>query len=248
MTTAAPDEAPGRVGASWKRRLLPVDACVLLYLAATGVLLLANAGQVDRPLPVVFRITFLVALVVVLRSPAPASGFLRFLRLAYPVFLYPLFYEELDILNRLVTTTHFDPVIVDIERALFRSQPSVSLREWLPQPWIAEILHFCYVSYYAFAPLVFIRLGFKETWDGVAETATVVTATFVACYVWFIAFPVTGPFHHFSPPDPRTLGYLLPEVTHWILHRGSSVGTAFPSSHVAIAPPSPCRRGAGIGA
>jgi len=70
--------------------------------------------------------------------------------------------------------------------------------------------------------------------DAIGESVTVVTVTFITCYAFFIGFPVVGPFHYLTPPDPASLGVVFPPLVHRILHAGSSPGTAFPSSHVAI--------------
>jgi membrane-associated phospholipid phosphatase len=59
--------------------------------------------------------------------------------------------------------------------------------------------------------------------------------TFMTCYVLFIFFPVLGPFHYLDAPDPARLGYFFPRLTRFVLDHGSSRGSAFPSSHVAVA-------------
>ena len=42
-----------------------------------------------------------------------------------------------------------------------------------------------------------------------------------------------GPFHYFEIPDPNLIEGLVAPYVHRMLHKGSSWGTAFPSSHVA---------------
>ena len=59
--------------------------------------------------------------------------------------------------------------------------------------------------------------------------------TFVVCFVFFVVFPVAGPrYMEFPTPLPTDRGFFRPLVL-WVLERGSSRGTAFPSSHVAVA-------------
>jgi len=215
------------------RGLLPADWVLAGYFAATAILLLRAPGHAIV-VPLAVRLAFFAILFGLRRWPVPRNRFWSFLRLAYPVVFYPYCYAELDLLNTLVTTSRFDEAILVVERAVFRSMPSVELRAWLPWRPLSELLHFAYLSYYLVPSFVVLVLFARHRDYEMAETTAVITATFVACYVCFIFVPVVGPFHHLVPPDPEPLG-VVATVVHRILHAGSSVGTAFPSSHVAIA-------------
>jgi membrane-associated phospholipid phosphatase len=80
-----------------------------------------------------------------------------------------------------------------------------------------------------------LAFALRGRWDRVEEFLTALLLVFVVCQLFFIGFPVAGPFYHFPEPDPATMGRVFPQLVHAILHRGSSVGTAFPSSHCAVA-------------
>jgi membrane-associated phospholipid phosphatase len=81
--------------------------------------------------------------------------------------------------------------------------------------------------------VVALTLYFSRHFEELKEFATTVMATFFFCYVIFTIFPVRGPFYYFGPIDPYAKGLLFPQVVHKLLLRAASVGTAFPSSHVA---------------
>jgi membrane-associated phospholipid phosphatase len=60
-----------------------------------------------------------------------------------------------------------------------------------------------------------------------------VTLAFAACFATFALFPVQGPWYEWPPPDAVPDGPVRDTVQR-ILRAGSSRGTAFPSSHVAV--------------
>ncbi len=60
-------------------------------------------------------------------------------------------------------------------------------------------------------------------------------AAYVACYVVFLLFPVAGPNYAFPHPTGPVRDTWSAEAVYAVLGSGSSVGTAFPSSHVAAA-------------
>jgi membrane-associated phospholipid phosphatase len=65
------------------------------------------------------------------------------------------------------------------------------------------------------------------------RATTTIALGFFICYLFFVVFPVAGPRYLFPPlsgPPARSEIYA---AVHAILDRGSSKGTAFPSSHVA---------------
>jgi membrane-associated phospholipid phosphatase len=63
----------------------------------------------------------------------------------------------------------------------------------------------------------------------------VVMTTFVVCYLFFIFFPVAGPYYEFSRPAGWFIQNPPARLAYEALATGSSYGAAFPSSHVAAA-------------
>jgi membrane-associated phospholipid phosphatase len=229
--------SPARAREFTPRRLglLPIDWLVAAYFAITLILLVIFGDRVAWELPVSVRLFFFGIMLFLRRTTTPRHRLWWLLRVSYPIAFYPYFYGEIRILNQLITPLRFDDVVVGWEEAVFHSMPSVDLRTWLPWKPLSEYLHMAYLSYYALAPFALITLLLKEKFAAVAETVFTVTMTFMTCYFLFIFFPVLGPFHYLDTPDPAGLGYVFPRLTRFVLDHGSSRGSAFPSSHVAVA-------------
>jgi membrane-associated phospholipid phosphatase len=213
----------------------PIDWLIGGYLLITLLLLIVGTPTGNTTPLIAFRLVFFVAIGIAWRLPAPRHRVLRFLRVAYPALLLGLFYDELDVLNTCVTDARFDALVVGWEQTVFRSMPSVDLRSWLPWWPVAELVHVGYVAYYLMVPALLIALALKRDLSAISESVFTIAATFIGCYAFFILMPVVGPFHYLEAPNPHDVGIALPILTHKILHAGSSVGTAFPSSHVAAA-------------
>jgi membrane-associated phospholipid phosphatase len=97
---------------------------------------------------------------------------------------------------------------------------------------LSEGLHLAYLSYYLiiYAPALVFWMRDRRTF---ANLALAVSVAMVTCFVVFTLFPVAGP-RYSAPPTGGDSGPIR-HLTLSILERGSSRGTAFPSSHVAIA-------------
>ena len=74
-------------------------------------------------------------------------------------------------------------------------------------------------------------------WRGDAPTVRrsvlLVMATFLACYLFFIFFPVAGPYYEFERPEGLFVRNLPARMVYGTLALGSAYGAALPSSHVA---------------
>lgn len=127
----------------------------------------------------------------------------------------------------------FDALVQDWEAVLFGYQPARSLASQVSSATVSELLHIAYLSYYPIiygSPLVL--------WSRAKHRFGVMVLAFtlamVGCMAVFAVFPVEGPRYAWPPPPGIPSGPSRDLATA-ILRRGSSHGTAFPSSHVAIA-------------
>ncbi|MDH5590557.1 MAG: phosphatase PAP2 family protein [Gemmatimonadota bacterium] len=150
-----------------------------------------------------------------------------------PLMVVPLLYGELPHLMEGVWTGYHDPAIQGIERVLFGGQPSAELAGMVPWVGLSEVLHAAYLAYYPiiYVPPLFLFLKGRRA--DFHASVTAVIATFIACYVVFIFFPVQGPRYIWVPegiPQGPVRSLVLT-----VLEGGSSRGAAFPSSHVAVA-------------
>ena len=143
----------------------------------------------------------------------------------------PLMYVELRWIIAGTGMPHHDAMIVRWEQALFPSNPSATLAPRLHLPLLSEVLHFAYASYYLLIYLPPIALYVTGKRDAFVKTVLALTIVYGACFVTYALFPVDGPRYLVGPaaaPDGPVRRFVLA-----LLERGSSRGTAFPSSHVA---------------
>jgi membrane-associated phospholipid phosphatase len=104
----------------------------------------------------------------------------------------------------------------------------------VPSVAISDLLHLGYLLYY---PIVYVPplvLYLSDRRDGFEQTVFAVMLTYVVCFSIFVMFPVEGPRYAWGPSPNVPVGALRPMALA-ILERGSSRGTAFPSSHAAVA-------------
>lgn len=143
----------------------------------------------------------------------------------------PLMYVELRWIIAGTGMPHHDATIVGWEHALFPSNPSATLAPHWHVPLLSETLHFAYASYYLIVYLPPIALYVTGKRDAFVKTVLALTIVYGACFIIYALFPVDGPRYLVGPaaaPDGPVRRFVLA-----LLERGSSRGTAFPSSHVA---------------
>ena len=100
---------------------------------------------------------------------------------------------------------------------------------------LGEYLHLGYISYYALAPILVLTLWFRRSRITVEQALACSALSFYVSFLIFMSWPVAGPYQVLTPPDVEGLGFVLPELARSIINNGSSIGAAFPSSHVAVA-------------
>ncbi|MFH1143167.1 MAG: phosphatase PAP2 family protein [Candidatus Eisenbacteria bacterium] len=224
-----------------KRRLAdrgwyPADLVVLGYLVITGLfVLLAPLPWAAKEEYATLHFLFLLVVLLLHYVPRSASRPLHFFRHIYAFLSLPFLYKAIPEINRITSPGYFDDWVARYESLIFGCQPSQIFYSAVPWVVLSEFLHLTYMFYLVLVPIVSLTLYFSKRFDAVEEFTTTVMATFLFCYAIFSIFPVRGPFYYFGPIDPSMKGVLFPQLTHDMLTRGAAVGTAFPSSHVAVA-------------
>ena len=152
-----------------------------------------------------------------------------------PLMALLFLYTELPLLIRAAGHQRFlDPTVIRWERALFGGQPALEWASAWSSVALSELLHSAYVSYYAIIFSVPAVLALRGRHDDFAEAVFVLLLTFTVCFAAFIVFPVSGPRYLWGARPDVAAGPVR-QFTLWILESRSSRGTAFPSSHVAVA-------------
>ena len=210
----------------------PIDIITGVYLTLTGIILAIGYGRVPHGSSYLLVHILAVAGIALLRFvPRRGNVLLMFIRDTYPLWALPLFYKEVAVLDRLIWSGFFDSTVMGWEKAIFGLYPSLYLREWMPNRFLNEFLHFSYLAYYLLVPILGLWLYLRGREELCRVFGTTMLLTFFVCYLIYIFFPVAGPYYVF--PRPGTDSGFFPPLVHRILESGASRGAAFPSSHVA---------------
>ncbi|MFQ6092628.1 MAG: phosphatase PAP2 family protein [bacterium] len=159
----------------------------------------------------------------------------RFARHWYPVFLFPVVYHELEPIIHVLIPRLLDPVLIDIDRAVFGVIPNLWL-ERIVNPWLTEILQVAYSTYY-YVPTFLGIFIYAKGWDRAYHDLLL---TMVLCiygsFVGFLLVPTLGPRFHLAHQFtvPLEGKFLAPLVTQF-MDIQSIEGGAFPSAHCAVA-------------
>jgi membrane-associated phospholipid phosphatase len=167
----------------------------------------------------------------------------RFLRYTYPALLLTFFFEEVSLtINAAAPDSPywFEPYLYAADRALFGSNPAVTLSQ-AGRPVVDEIMHAFYFSYYLgiIGGIVLAwrgGLGPRETPSPGFETAiTCMMLGFFLSYVWYPFLPARGPWE--NPVLMAGLrpfhGWLFTSAIESIMARAAVSGACFPSAHVS---------------
>lgn len=160
------------------------------------------------------------------------SPSVQWLRDLYPIIWIAAFWSELDFHNALINTTRNDTLIARLDVAVFGAHLHQAWLERMPYLWLSEAMQLSYFLYYpllAFVPLLIIWAGDRAA---IRELWLRVVLCYLACYAFFLYFPVNGPDGDLSAFPQLTVGYLY-RFNTWLRASGDSLGTSFPSSHVA---------------
>ena len=217
--------------------LHPSDWITIIYLAITGVLAcIFHKNLRWWGIYVVVHAGVICGLLRLAFIPEDSLSLpLQVLRNWYPIATILIFYLEIPPLAQIVLRRYLDDKIMEFEGGLFNGQPSLYLSERFPSRWLSAFLHLCYFSYY---PIVVVLAGvlyFQGRYEAFHEVVFAEVLTFNLCLIWYILMPVLGPYYKFEKiRRPLADGFFF-KLVHAILSSAASKGTAFPSSHCAIA-------------
>lgn len=153
----------------------------------------------------------------------------------YLLALYPFLFKELTDLAPALFPFYLEPFLLQSERFFLQHLPVLFGTAGSP-PILTEVMAFAYWSYYAIIFAVGVYL--YKAWGDEAFDRYMfrICATFLICYLLFILMPARGPHHAMRGVDPWALhGGVFYTLISFMQSKGSTVGAAFPSSHVAVA-------------
>ena len=205
------------------------DVVLIVYLGVTELVLLAGHARASMTGLVLHTLVLATFVAAAWLPTVP-----RWLRRWAPLIALLFLYAELPMLASAAGRLRlYDGAVLRWEQALFGAQPSLTWATAAPSRILGEVLHAGYLSYYAIIFVVPGILYLSRRLADFDEAVFVLMATFVTCFVWYIVFPVAGPRYVFASRVSGD-GFFRHIVTA-VLEARSSRGTAFPSSHVAVA-------------
>ena len=150
----------------------------------------------------------------------------------YPLLWILAFWTELGFLRPYHGAAH-DAWVTALDLAVFRGHLNAVWMPRMPWLWLSELMHFSYYAYYALIFLPPLALLVQRRRQALADVTLRLLVTYLGCYTLYLLFPVDGPGHtmvHYHGVPATGLFYHL---VHAAGAFGDSLGTAFPSSHVA---------------
>lgn len=215
----------------------PVDKVLAGYLAFVTIVVLVRGGPDDPGDGWLLLIHGLIGLLLVLFTRLhPSQRVGQILWDFYPLLLIPALYAEIGILSEQLgrpTILAHDAVVQQWEAAIFGRQVSYDWIRAAPSVFWSMVLHIAYFSYYPIVflgPLLLLVRGQRVRARKVMFT---IVLAYVICYVVFILYPVAGPNWVWDHPTGPVREVWSARLVYAVLEGGSSIGAAFPSSHVA---------------
>lgn len=216
--------------------LTPTDITLAGYHLFLAVLILVRGPVTADHVWVLLACTLFGVLLVAIRLNRNATRLGRLLHTFYPLMLFAGMYTALGTLNAALPPGQIqgnEALAQGWEMALFGGQPSYDLIRRYPSVLLSGLLHLAYFAYYPTILLPGPYLAARGDWTGARRVVGATITAFVLCYVVFALFPVAGPNWVFDHPTGPVREVWSARLVYGILGLGSSVGTAFPSSHVA---------------
>jgi membrane-associated phospholipid phosphatase len=205
-------------------------ALLVVYLSATAIVLVAGRSRVSA-MGIVMHLAVLAAIAAATWVPRLPRWLMAWAPLMALFFLY----TEMPMLIRAVGhDAVYDALVIAWENALFGGQPSLAWAARWPSRVLSELLHLAYFCYYAIIVSVPALLYWLSRRADFSEAVFVLMLTFIVCFLFYLIFPVAGPRYLATASTDAPHGPVR-SVVVWLLETRSSRGTAFPSSHVAVA-------------
>lgn len=217
--------------------LRPVDKLLAGYVALVSVVILTRGdiGHLSNLGMLAAHVLFgvLLYLFTKLDDETSVGNTIHDL---YPLLLVAPLYAEFGLLNDQIGLDRIfanDRQIQSVEALIFGGQLSYTLIRDYPSVLLSWILHLAYLAYYPMVLIGPIWLTFRRERHSARSVLLATLIAYIFCYVIFVLYPVAGPNYAFEHPTGPVREVLPARIVYAALAGGSSVGAAFPSSHVA---------------
>jgi len=216
-----------------KSVVYPVDWIVASYNAILATVWLWVAPRVAGAAWLALAHAAAAGLPWILRRLPRLPPGARALRDSYPLIGLALFWAELGPLQALRGAEPRDLFVEHLDLALFGVHWQEIWMSVMPGRWMSEAMHFAYLLYYLLLVIPPLAIGFRRGFRAFRSVVLALMITYLSCFLFYIVFPVYGPRAISAALLPAAPEGLFHTLVERIRASGDSLGTAFPSSHVA---------------
>ena len=165
----------------------------MAYLTIKAYLFFASQGEIPRrftgDIQRLFAIIGVVIITLLITKFRPKWTFFRdALPFVYCLAIYTNLHDTIHFAN----PNDIHDKLIAIDQWLFGLQPAVWAERFIT-PWLTEILSFCYMIFFLFAPLVALVLYLQKRKSEFRETLITVILCFYAGYFLYVIFPAAPP-------------------------------------------------------
>ena len=213
--------------------LHPVDWVIALYNAALVPVWLGLGSKSPAAPWMALAHTVAALLPLVLARARRLPAVARTLADIAPVFALALFWTELGWLQALRGLPPRDALVRDLDLALFGVHWQEVWMEAMPHAWMSEVMHLGYLLYYLLLLVPPVAIALLRGREAFRSMALAVMVTYLSCFLFYLLFPVYGPRAIAGQALAPAVDGLFHRLVEGARESGDSLGTAFPSSHVA---------------
>jgi len=142
---------------------------------------------------------------------------------------------QVGVIIRMCNFAFYDTQLQRMEEEMFGCQPATEFSRVCDYKVIGEYLHWCYFSFYVILILPIATLWWRYPRESFITLATAQLLAMTSCSFTWIYYPAKGPYWTLDPRPAEQVGYFMSYIVQFFVEGGSSLGTACPSSHCAVA-------------
>ena len=208
----------------------------MVYFTSKAYFFFKAQGQVPRvfigDVQRVFAVVLVIGMLILIARYRPQWTFLRdSLPFAFCLAIYTNLHDTIHFAN----PHDIHDKLIAIDAWMFGVQPAVWAERFI-HPWLTEILSFCYMIFFLFAPLVAFTLYFLKRRTEFRATLVSVILCFYTGYFLYVLFPAVPP--RITLKDMYSLSFKGTPIADAALSIVSILPSdsraAFPSLHAAV--------------
>lgn len=207
-------------------------ALILLALAIYG----AIARRLETPaLTLARQAGLLVALLVIVQIERRGSGRLAELIVDfYPIALIMVVFDSLEPLILAVGFPNQDAALSNIDRLLLGGQDAATLMRPLIRPWLSDLLHIAYCTYFFF-PLVVGGAMWLRSHELARRFIFMIVLAFYVSYAGYFFVPAWGPrYVQWARNEETRVTPISRGIYDLLTSLENTKDDVFPSGHVMV--------------